>query len=218
MNWKKVLLVTVAAMAAAYAGVRLALPSNDGIALAGGAGAGAMLSRDGLVAIVTSSDGQDANRLVLVDTNKKRMLIYRLRPNWMRLIVARPYKYDFKLPAIDQTPGNGYSFEEMRDLVNKNIAKEEERESLPRGPELVLTTDGLGQEGNRIVLVSPGEKRIAVYRFNGNSLGLVAMRSYEYDEQLEFTRGIAPGDGYDYTSIRKMVEDMLRSQQPRGNR
>jgi hypothetical protein len=218
MNWKKVLLVTLAAMAAAYAGVRLALPGGDNLALAGGAGSGVVLSRDGLVTIVTGSDGQDANRLVLVDTNRKRILAYRLRPNWMRLIVARPYKYDFKMPANENSPGNGYSYDDMRDMAIKTFPKEEERESLPRGQELVLTTDGPGQEGNRLVLVNPTEKRIAIYRFNGNSLGLIALRSYDFDEQLEATRGIAPGDGYDYLTIRKMVEEMLKSQPPpRGN-
>ncbi len=211
MDWKKVLLVTVAVMAAAYAGVRLAMPEHDGLALAGGAGAG--LSRDGLVAVTTASAGEDANRLVMVDTNRKRILVYRLRPNYMRLVVARPYKYDLKLDAVENSPGVGYGFEETRDLILKSPNfKEEEKEAMPRGQELVLTTDGPGQEGNRIILINPVEKRIAVYRFNGNMLGLIASRRYDFDEQLEYTRGIAPGEGYDFNTIRRQVEEWLKSQ------
>lgn len=208
MSWKKVVLVMAAALVAAYTGARMAGPSREDRALAGGAGAGN--SRDGLVAVTTGAQGVDSNRLIVVDTNRKRIMVYRLRPNYMRLIAVRSYKYDMKLEDIKRSPGNGFSYEETKALLTRSKMKKEDMERMPRGRELVLTTDGTAQNGNRIILVNPVEKRILVYRLNGNFLGLIGLRRYEYDEQLEYTRGFAPGDGYDYSTIKRMVERELK--------
>ena len=210
MNWKKVVLVMAAAMLAAYVGARLAGSGRKGRALAAGAGVGD--PKDGLVAVTTGALGADSNRLVLVDTNKKKLMVYRLRPNYMRLIAVRTYKYDLKLESVTGSPGNGYSFEATRDIILKSKMKKEDKESMPRGKEMVLTSDGVAQDGNRIVLINPTEKRILVYRLNGNILGLIAARRFEYDQQLEYTKGFAPGDGWDYKTIKAMVERMLKAQ------
>ncbi len=208
MNWKKVVLVMAAALVAAYLGARMAGPAREDRALAAGGGAGN--SRDGLVAVTTGATGTDSNRLIVVDTNRKRIMVYRLRPSYMRLIAVRGYKYDMKLENVARAPGNGFSYEETRNLIFRSALKKADKESMPRGRELVLTTDGVAQDGNRIILVNPVEKRILVYRLNGNSLGLIGMRRYEYDEQLKYTRGFAPGDGYDYNTIKTMVERELK--------
>ncbi len=85
---------------------------------------------------------------------------------------------------------------------------------MPRGRELVLTTDGERAEGNRVVLINTTEKRILIYALNRNFIGLVAARHYEYDNYKDFyTTGFAPGDGYDYTTIRNKVELELKKQE-----
>jgi len=110
MSWKKVLLVMAAAMAAAYFGARFAAPQNGNLALAGGASVGD--PQGGLVVATTAGDGSDSNRLVMVDTVKKRLLVYRLQSSYLRLIAARPYKYDMKMLSTDKMriPGDGLKF------------------------------------------------------------------------------------------------------------
>ena len=69
---------------------------------------------------------------------------------------------------------------------------------------MVLTTDGDNNlDANRIILINPEEKRVAIYRLNGNQLFLVAARRYDFDLIPEFIRGAIPNDGYD----RKFMKD-----------
>jgi hypothetical protein len=214
MNGRRLFLVLAAVMTAAYFGARMAGPDFPGTALAGGA---SVTDPSGLVAVTTGARGNDGNRLVMVDTNKKLLLIYRLRPNYMRLIAARSYKYDLKLEAVENAPGNGFTFEQTRDLILRSQMTEDDKKSMPRGREMVVTTDADAPDSNRIVLVNPAEKRLLVYTLNGNSIGLTAMRRYDFDEQLEYTESFAPGDGFDYTTIKTQVEKKLKEGAGGGN-
>lgn len=72
---------------------------------------------------------------------------------------------------------------------------------------VAFTSDAAGNDGNRLFVVLPSKQKILVYRLNGNFLGLIAARSYEYDQELIYTPGIAPGNGYEYPDIRKQVEE-----------
>jgi hypothetical protein len=215
MNWKKVVLVMAAAMAAAYFGARLAAPESGNLALAGGASVGD--PRGGLVVVTTGAQTSDSNRLVMVDTNKKRLMIYRLHSNYMRLIAARPYKFDLKIISTDgmKIPGDGLTYAATKlEIMRSPLLKKDEKESMPRGKEMVLTTDGTRDSGNRIILINPTEKRILVYALNRNFLGLLAVRHYEYDNYADFhTTGYAPGDGYTYQRIKTMVETELKRSQ-----
>jgi hypothetical protein len=211
MTWKKVVLLMVAAMVAAYFGARMAAPENRGVALAGGASVTS--TESGMVAVTTGADGANENRLVMVDTVKKRLLVYGLYSNYMRLIVARPYKFDMKLHTTDtmRPPGDGLTFEKVKAEVMRSDLKKEEKESLPRGREMVLTTDASGNEGNRIILINTTEKRICVYRLNRNFMGLISARHYDFDNYKDFMiKGYAPRDGYDYKTVRSMVEAELK--------
>ena len=76
---------------------------------------------------------------------------------------------------------------------------------------IVVTTDATGQEGNRLILVNPSKQKIMVYRLVGNDMGLVAVRGYEYDQELLFTRPGTPGNGFDYETIKRQVEDARRA-------
>jgi hypothetical protein len=214
MSWKKVLLVMAAATAAAYFGARLAAPDSANLALAGGASV--VDGQAGLVAVTTGARGGDANRLVVVDTNKKRLLVYGLYSNYMRLIAARPYQYDLKVLSTDKmrVPGEGLNYDTIYNEIMRSKLTKEQKESMPTGRELVLTTDAQGSEGNRIVLINTTEKRILVYRLNRNYLGLISARHYEYDNFKDFQiKGYAPGDGYDYQKVRDMVEAELKRQE-----
>ncbi|MHC4914498.1 MAG: hypothetical protein ACYTGB_03320 [Planctomycetota bacterium] len=211
MSWKKVAAVTAAAMLAAYFGARLASPDAGSVALAGGASVSE--DRGSMVAVTTAAQGGDSNRLILVDTAKKRILVYRIHSNYMRLIAARPYKFDLKLQTTDsvRVPGNGLGYADTHKLVMQSDLKKEEKESMPRGKELVLTTDGERAEGNHVILINTTEKRILIYALNRNFIGLLSARHYEYDNYKDFfTTGFAPGDGYDYRSIRDKVELELK--------
>ena len=72
---------------------------------------------------------------------------------------------------------------------------------------MVLTTDGAGLiDANRIILVNPEEKRVVVYRLNGNQLLLVAARRYDEDFVPEYIPGMIPGDGYSRETISRARE------------
>ena len=99
-------------------------------------------------------------------------------------------------------------------IMNAKDLKDEEKEAMPRGREMVLTTDGDQRAGNMIILINPTEQRILVYRLNGNQIGLIAARHFEYDNYKDFyTKGFAPGEGFDYASIRRQVEQMLQARE-----
>ena len=131
----------------------------------------------------------------------------------MRLIAARPYRYDLKMYSTDaMNVGNsGIGYEAARDLIlSSRELKDEEKKSMPRGTEMVVTTDGDGREGNMLVLVNPTEQRILVYRMNGNQIGLIAARHFEYDNYEDFYADGPPiGDGLEYVYVRQLVEKMF---------
>jgi len=149
------------------------------------------------VAVTTGAPGGNANRLILVDTITKRLAVYRIANKRLGLIALRSYNFDMKLDDSAGLPGQDFDYETVRDAVMKSDLREEDKKSLPAGRELVLTTDGDGPfDGNRIILVNTEEKRVVVYRLNGNQLLLVAARHYDHDLVPEFIRGAVPGDGY----------------------
>ncbi len=124
MSWKKVAAVTAAAMLAAYFGARLASNDPGPVALAGGASV--TDDRASMVAVTTAAAGGDSNRLIVVDTAQKRILVYRIHSTYMRLIAARPYKYDLKLQTTDavRMPGNGLDYADSRKLVQQSDLKD----------------------------------------------------------------------------------------------
>jgi len=215
VSWKKIAVASAALMLAGYFGVRMALPERGGLALAASAVAG---GRDGLVVVSPGAPGSESNRLVMIDTNKKLILLYRLRTNSMYLAAARTYDFDLKLPATNVTSGGGLSYEQVKELVIKSKALTlEQKRASPRGREMVLTTDGSRDQGNRVVLVNPIEKRILVYRLDGNAIWLASARPYDYDERLVYTPPHMAERNGRYDVIRKQVEAAMKKHAARLN-
>jgi hypothetical protein len=195
MDAKKLLVVGGVVLLAVYLGTRLAGPPADGLAMAA-AGAGWEPGK-GLVAVTTGAPGTDTNRLVLVDTVKKRLAVYKINSKSLGLVAMRGYQYDLKLDDSVALDGQEWSYAKIKDFVLKSNLTKEQKEGLPLGRELVLTTDGASQQdGNRIILVNPEEKRAAVYRLQGNLLQLVAVRHYDEDMVAECLPDKVAGDGH----------------------
>jgi hypothetical protein len=188
-----------ALLAAAFLGLGAGRP-----AMAAGGGAG--ITEKGLLAVTTGAPGDDANRLVMVDTSAKRLLVYRILPGSLRLMAARSYIYDMKIEDSGSSTNGGYSLERVRELALLQGVKEEDLRTVPKGREMLLTTDAASaaQDGNRIVLVNPEEKRILVYRLNGNSLLLAAARRFDADMALDFTKDVS-GNGLTREEVLKLV-------------
>ena len=109
MNWKTLALVAVAVMAAGYLGTRLGSLSRGDVALAGGGGS------NNVIAFSTDGQGQDSNRIVIVNPAKNKILVYRLNNNDMGLIVVRGYEYDQELLwTPSNPPGIGYTYEQVK--------------------------------------------------------------------------------------------------------
>jgi hypothetical protein len=210
MDWKRLAVIGAAVLLAAWAGVKLAGPDPGGIALAAG-GTGVEPAK-GLVAVTTGAPGQDTNRLILVDTVTKRLAVYKIGGKSLRLIALRSYNFDMKIDDTAEFPGKDFTYEQIKELVLKSNLPENQKTAPPVGREMVLTTDGDNNlDANRIILINPEEKRVAIYRLNGNQLFLVAARRYDFDLIPEFIRGAIPADGYD----RKfMKEDKERKDNP----
>ncbi|HOX08806.1 MAG TPA: hypothetical protein PK280_20600 [Planctomycetota bacterium] len=205
MNTKWLMILAAAALLTAYAWTRPGGAPGDGLALAG-VGAGMEQGR-GLVAVTTGAPGGDANRLILVDTVKKRLAVYKINHKALGLIALRSYNYDMKIDDSAALPGQDFSYESIRQFVMASALPEERKKSPPAGREMVLTTDGAGLiDANRIILVNPEEKRVVVYRLNGNQLLLVAARRYDEDFVPEYIPGMIPGDGYSRETISRARE------------
>jgi hypothetical protein len=76
---------------------------------------------------------------------------------------------------------------------------------------VVVTTDAQGLEGNRLILINTSKQKILIYRLNGNDMGLVTVRGYEFDQELLYTRPGSPGTGFDYETIKRQVEDARKA-------
>jgi hypothetical protein len=80
--------------------------------------AGGGWDTDGVVAGTTT----DLERLVVVDTKKQNIMIYKTaQGRSLRLVGARSYKYDVEIEDSAGTPieqGNGRTFKEVYDLYN----------------------------------------------------------------------------------------------------
>jgi hypothetical protein len=206
--------VMLAALVAAYLGARTAAPEPGGLALAAGGGAGN--PADGLVAVTTGAPGDESNRLVLINTVVKRILVYRITSTGMWLTAAREYKRDLQVAPTVEARGHGFSYDEVKEAVA--LLKQQNPKALkaPVGAELVLTTQGgdrNGREetssGNRIVLINRRMKIVLVYRLGAKSIRLVAARPYNYDEMLLASPppGRIRGVGMTYDQVKKMVDD-----------
>lgn len=162
----------------------------------------------GMVTATTRGPGPDTNRLIVVDTIAKRLAIYRLGAKDLRLIALRSYNFDMKIDDTAEFPGRDFTYEQIKESVLKGNLPENQKTAPPVGREMVLTTDGDNNlDANRIILINPEEKRVAIYRLNGNQLFLVAARRYDYDLIPEFIQGTAPAYGYDRKSIKEAVEN-----------
>jgi hypothetical protein len=69
---------------------------------------------------------------------------------------------------------------------------------------VAVSTGAPGADTNRLILVDTVTKRLAVYKINGRSLGLVALRSYQYDLKLDDSAELG-GQDYTYERIRDFV-------------
>ena len=82
--------------------------------------AGGGWETDGVVAM-TSSGAQE--RLVIVDTKKSNIMLYKAQGNQMfRLVGARSYQYDVELEDTDGSPefhGAGITFAKAKELYDK---------------------------------------------------------------------------------------------------
>lgn len=203
MDRKSILVsVSVGALGAVLAAALLGLGGRP--ALAGG---GVGVPDRNLLAVTTGAPGDNDNRLVVADTNTKRLAVYRILPNSLRLMTVRSYVCDMKFLDSGDVPGPGYSYEEARAVALRAGVPEEELRRLPVGREMLLTTDAPGADGNRIVLVNPDEKRILVYRLLGNAIKLTGARKIDEDLARDNVRG---GDGPGLSR-----EDVLRLPLPK---
>jgi len=115
MDWKRLAVVVAAVLVAGYVGARLGLSDRSGQALAGGGG------NDQVIAFTHDYQSPDGNiRLFLVNTAKKKIMIYCIRGNAMGLAVAREYKYDEELLATpDNLGGLGLNYLDVQREVEK---------------------------------------------------------------------------------------------------
>ena len=205
MNWKKTIPFMAAALLAAYLGARMAGSGPKGLALA--APAGPRGSDGRMVMVTTGGPDRNGNRLVMVDTVKKQILVYRMvRSGVLRLVAARTYKVDLEWSLTPDARGLGFSYpfaEKQAEAIRAARAKAGQKWA-PRGRETVLTCDSDNNEArNRIMLVNPVMKIILVYRLNGNAIWLEAARPYDYDQMLLYTK---PNVSYKYQEVKLMVE------------
>jgi hypothetical protein len=210
-KWKQILPVAAAAMLAAYFGARLAASQPAGLAL--GATAGARNS-DGRIVIACTganqSGGRNANRLVVVDTVSKKILVYRIYSQFTRLIAVRSYKFDLEWGVTpDVLRGSGFTYKQAEAAakqVRAARARAGENWRL-RGREMVITGDApVRGSQNRIVLLNADLKTFLVYRLDGNSIWLSSARRYDRDQMLLYTEPLR-GQGFTYDQVKKMVDD-----------
>ncbi len=84
----------------------VSIPSPSAYAAGGG------WETDGIMVTNTASDGE---RLVLIDTTKKTIMIYRPQTNKFRLVGARSYEYDVQIEDTEavKMSGTGVTFMEV---------------------------------------------------------------------------------------------------------
>jgi hypothetical protein len=201
----------LAALIAGYLGARLTAPEPSGLALAA---AGSEVNSDGKVLVATTgAGGRDANRLVVVDTVVKHIMVYGIYERCTRLIAARTYDVDLEWGNTPDVPGgNGFSYAEARAgaLEVRKAREKLRRRWRLRGREMVVTCDSPQDESeNRIVLVNPELKCLLVYRLNGNSIWLVSARTYDYDERLLYTKKLK-GSGLTVQEVIRQVDEADR--------
>jgi len=119
VDWKKLMVIAAAVLLAGYVGARLGSSDRAGQALAGGA------ANDKLIVTTTDAAGNEANRLILINTTKQKILVYRLTGNDMGLVTVRSYEFDQEPPYTkpNTAPGVGWSYEEFRNLVEASRPK-----------------------------------------------------------------------------------------------
>ena len=217
MSWKKMVPFIAAALLAAYLGARMANPESKGLALASPAAHRA--GDDRIVVASTNAPDREGNRVIMVDTVKKQILVYRMiRNGALRLIAVRSYTVDLEWGLTPDARGVGFSYREaekqakavrvLRARVGKKWAA--------RGREIVLTCDSSNNEGrNRIVLVNPDLKTILIYRLNGNSIWLEVARPYENDQMLLYTN---PNVAYTAEDVARLLREAEKKAMGTGGR
>jgi hypothetical protein len=208
-RWKRTLPTAAAALLAAYFGARLAARDDGGLALAAGGGAEDRAS--GLTAVITGGRDRYGNRLVVVDTRTKHLMVYRIKSGQFRLVSARDYTADLEWGETPDPRGSGFSYEEATKAAEQ-VRKLRAKAGLPKwraaGRELVVTADSDDQEGrNRIVLVNPDLRTILVYRMADGTLWLEAARPFDADLELLSTPA---GASYTAVEVRRMVEEVQK--------
>jgi hypothetical protein len=93
---------------------------RNGVAPVHAAGGG--WETDGVMAVATSGDN---DRLVLVDTGKQNIMVYKQLNKQFRLVGARSYKYDIEIEDSANTPieksGTGATYLEVWTLYQKHL-------------------------------------------------------------------------------------------------
>ena len=115
MNWKRAFTFMAFGLLAAYIGGRLAGSASGDRALAAGGGTGS--PADGLVTVTTGAPGEDSNRLVLVDTSKKKILVYRVESTYSRLIAVRTYDFDLQVAPTKDAANKGFDYPTIKASV-----------------------------------------------------------------------------------------------------
>lgn len=216
-RWKRTLPTAAAALLAAYFGARLAAQGDRGLALA--AGGGSVDRGSGLTAVTTGGRDRYGNRLVLVDTRTRRLLVYRLKAGQFRLVAARDYTADLEWGETPSPRGSGFTYQDSVKAAEQ-VRKMRKKANLPKwqavGREMVVTTDSDDQDGrNRIILVNPELRTVLVYRLADGTLWLEAARPFDADLELLSTPANA---SYTADEVRKMVEEVQRLNKLRAAR
>jgi hypothetical protein len=215
-NWKRIWPVALAALAAAYLGAWLGSGAGGGTARAETAGD---LNSDGkIVVAMTAATDDNGNRLVVVDTVKKRLLVYSVVEGRTRLIAARTYDVDLEWGLTPDARANGFTYrdaEKGAELM-RDARKRAGVNWALRGREMVVTADAARTgSSNRIVLVNADLKTILVYRLDGSSLWLAAARPFDRDMMLLYTDQLQ-GVGLSYEDVDRMVRESEKRNAPGG--
>jgi murein endopeptidase len=207
------------ALTAAWLGAHLGAGRGSGTALAETAADTNSGGRLGVA--MTAAAENNGNRLIVLDTVKKKLLVYAIYDGRMRLIAARTYDLDMEWGLTPDARGAGFSYRDaeravdalrvMRKRANPNY------NWAPVGREMIVSGDAANNgAANRIVLVNPEMKLIMVYRLDGASLWLAAVRPFDRDMMLLYTDQLQ-GDGLTYEAVdRLIVESERRNALPPG--
>lgn len=147
-------------------------------------GSNAILAETGAssddVVVVTGSYKAGQHDLVwVIDTKIDRLLVYEFQGNTLNLAAARRIEWDLKLhewPADSQTPS-----------VSKVEKDTRSRPNPPMGRRKLVAVTGntVGGNPDQLFVYDTSTQRLVIYRYNNNSLDLVAARITTFDLKLD---------------------------------